>query len=372
LIDKLHIHNFKAFRDQRFDFAPLTLLAGLNGSGKSSLLQSLLVLRQSFDQGLLSQGRVVLNGDLVRLGRFKEALFEGADEERIVLAAESDVGAKYSWSLTFDSKEDRMGSVEAGPTSAERDLSLFGPGFRFLAADRIGPRIHYGVPDVEAASGGLGVRGEWTPHYLALHSDETIANAVCSHPGAMSDSLSHQVEAWMGEVSPGLRIHFDREGTLDLVRLAYSFVARRDTSSQYRPTNVGFGVSYTLPIVTAVLSARPGDLLLLESPEAHLHPHGQAKLGELLSRAAAAGVQLVIESHSDHIMNGVRVAVHQDVLAAERVRFLHFRWNPDDQTGATEVREIRMDTDGRINDWPEGFFDELDHSLEILLTPKTR
>ena len=95
-------------------------------------------------------------------------------------------------------------------------------------------------------------------------------------------------------------------------------------------------------------------------------------LGELLCRAVSAGVQIVVESHSDHIMNGIRVAVHQNTLKPDAVSFLYFRWNPEDQTGATEVRRIQVDPDGRIDAWPEGFFDELDRSLDVLLTPKPR
>jgi predicted ATPase len=66
----------------------------------------------------------------------------------------------------------------------------------------------------------------------------------------------------MNEVSPGLQLHYDRADILDAVQLSYSFVARRDVSERYRPTNVGFGVSYTLPLVTALVAASPGDLLL--------------------------------------------------------------------------------------------------------------
>ena len=138
------------------------------------------------------------------------------------------------------------------------------------------------------------------------------------------------------------------------INFQYSFVAHRDTSGRYRPTNVGFGISYTLPVVTAVLAAHPGDLILLESPEAHLHPRGQVKLAELLCRAAAAGIQVVVESHSDHIMNGIRVAVHGTLLSPKDTRFLYFRWNPESAAGSTTVREIQVDADGRINDWPEG------------------
>lgn len=150
--------------------------------------------------------------------------------------------------------------------------------------------------------------GEWAQFYLSRYGDASAPNPLVVHPGARSPQLKHQVEAWIGEISPGIQIHYERAETLDAVQMSYSFVAVRDTSARYRPTNVGFGVSYTLPVITALLCAKPGDLLLLESPEAHLHPRGQAKLGELLSRAAASGVQIIVESHSDHVMNGIRVA----------------------------------------------------------------
>lgn len=372
MIRNLAIRNFKAFRNQSFELAPITLLCGLNGSGKSSLLQALLLLRQSFDEGLLERGRVALNGELVHLGRFEDALFESAEEEKITIELKSASGEDHIWILAFDSKHDRVGALQPGTSPIDPMLPLFGERFRFLGAERIGPRTHYTVPDFEPASSGLGVQGEWTPHYLYLNGERNISIDGCAHPAARSLQLKHQVEAWMGEISPGIQLHFDQERSADLVKLSYSFVARRDRSSQYRPTNVGFGVSYTLPVVTAILSAQPDDLLLLESPEAHVHPHGQARLGELLSRAAAAGVQAIVETHSDHIMNGIRVAVHQNLLTPQQVRVHYFRWNPEDTTGATVVQQIQMDANGRIEEWPIGFFDEMDRSLDILLSPKGR
>lgn len=369
MITSLRIKNFKAFRDQSFDLSRLNLLSGLNGSGKSSLLQSLLVLRQSFDQGLLQQGRAALNGNLVRLGRFQEALFESADEKEISIELGFDLGTSYTCVLSGWQSDERTGSIEERGTSNE-NVELFRSGFRFLAAERIGPRTQYGVPDNEALSSGVGSLGEWTPFYLAKHGDKPAPNPGSYHPGARSPELKHQIEAWMNEVSPGLQVHYDRADVMDLVQLSYSFVARRDTSSRYRPTNVGFGVSYVLPVVTSLIAAEPGDLLLLESPEAHLHPRGQAKLGELMSRAANSGVQVIVESHSDHVLNGIRVAAHEDLLRAENVRLYYFSWNAEDQTGATQVESILMNQDGRIDHWPNGFFDELDHSLDILLTPK--
>lgn len=369
MIRRLRVENFKAFRRQAFRLAPLTLLSGLNGAGKSSLLQALLVLRQSFETGVLDRGRLALNGELIHLGRFEDALFEGAGEETITVELDSEAGTfRGAWG--YDADEERVGIPQGALFEVDRDLSLFNAGFRFLAAERIGPRIHHGVPDADSVAAGLGVQGEWTPHFLANHGDSVIGVLSCGHPQARSSQLGHQVEAWMSEISPGIQIHFDRERELDLVRLSYSFVSARNTSRRFRPTNVGFGVSYTIPVITAVLAAKPGDLILLESPEAHLHPRGQARLGALLAQAAAAGVQIIVESHSDHIMNGVRVAVHQDVLSPDQVRFLHFRRDLGESSDGVLVREIEMDTSGRIAEWPDGFFDELDRSLEILLAPK--
>ena len=173
----------------------------------------------------------------------------------------------------------------------------------------------------------------------------------------------------MGEISPGVRVNLDARNDLDLVGVTYSFVARRDVSAEYRPTNVGFGVTYVLPVITAVLAAKPGDLIIIESPEAHVHPRGQTKLAELLARAASAGVQILVESHSDHILNGLRVCVHDGILGTEDLKILYFRWDVEAEEFGTTVKEIDVDRDGRIAEWPEGFFDEFDKSLEALLRP---
>ncbi len=366
MITSLRIQNFKAYRDQSFSLGRLNLLAGLNGSGKSSLLQALLILRQSADQGLLDNDEITLNGNLVHLGRFKDVLFESAEEQRISIGLTFASGNSLSCELSGWKSEDRTGPAEA---SWERSGPFLAKGFRFLAAERIGPRTQYGIPD-EDVEIGVGTSGEWTPFYLAKHGDRDAPNPGTYHANAASPQLKHQIEAWMNEVSPGLQLHYDSADAIDAVQLSYSFVARRDTSSKYRPTNVGFGVSYTLPVVTTLLAAEPGDLLLLESPEAHLHPKGQAKLGELMSRAANSGIQIIVETHSDHIMNGIRVAAHEGLLKAADVRFYYFSWNAEDLTGATRVDSIAMNQDGRIDKWPKGFFDELDHSLEILLSPR--
>lgn len=83
MIHSLRLQNFKCFKNQSIDFAPLTLLSGLNGMGKSSVLQALLLLRQSYERKLLQDTGLALNGDLVQIGTATDAFFRYADEEEI-------------------------------------------------------------------------------------------------------------------------------------------------------------------------------------------------------------------------------------------------------------------------------------------------
>ena len=325
-------------------------------------------MRQSFDAGILQSNTVILNGPFARLGTARDLLNEAATNEKISIAIESSNRTPFNCELSFSDATARM--VAAITFSDVSSLEpLFSPRFAFLSADRIIPQIYYGVPD-QLIFGRLGVRGEWTIDYLNKNGTDVISITSAAHSSARSLQLVHQVEAWMGEISPGVQIHLEPNPGLDLIGLSYSFVARRDVSKRFRPTNVGFGVTYSLPVVTAILSSAPGDLLLIDSPEAHLHPRGQVKLAELFSLAAASGVQLVIESHSDHVMNGVRLAVHDGILPPEDVSLLYFRWDSQRNSLSTRVVKVLIDRDGRIEEWPEGFFDEFDKSLEALLTPR--
>lgn len=211
----------------------------------------------------------------------------------------------------------------------------------------------------------LGSQGEYTAHFLSIYESLDIPNQKLSHPLANSLNLRDQVEAWMGEISPGTRINLTSNSAMDLMGLQYSY----GLSNLYRPTNVGFGITYTLPILVAILAAEKDTLILLENPEAHLHPKGQAKIGELLSLAANSGVQLLVETHSDHILNGIRVAVHNGKLNPDDVQLYYFQRQEKQELVVTEVISPQIDRNGRIDQWPDGFFDEWDKSLEILLEP---
>lgn len=105
----------------------------------------------------------------------------------------------------------------------------------------------------------------------------------------------------------------------------------------FRPVNVGFGVTYTLPIIVAILSAKVDDLIIIENPESHLHPKAQSILGKLFAIAANAGVQIIIESHSDHILNSLRVCVKNKIISNESVAIYYFERKPDSIEHITDI-----------------------------------
>lgn len=375
MIRYLRLQNFKCFEDQIIEFSPLTILSGLNGMGKSSVLQSMLVLRQSAQQRLLDRGEIALNGDLACIGTARDALYEDAQEDRICFEVGDEYGNKERWCFLYEGTEanvlvwDEDGSEQ--PEYPVDTPLIHGRDFHYLNTERISPRTTFDISDVTVRQHRqLGIHGEYTAHFLSMYEREDISNAALAHPKAESLMLRHQVEAWLGEFSPGTRLHFLSHPEMDVVNLQYQFVTGQQTSNIYRATNVGFGLTYILPVLVAILSSPRHTLILCENPEAHLHPKGQVVMGELMSQAAACGVQIVAETHSDHVLNGIRMAVHSGKLEPDAVRLHFFQRTTQEDQPRTEVITPRVDRDGRIDVYPEGFFDEWDKSLEALLEPR--
>jgi len=379
MITSLCLRNFKPFKYQLLAFRSLTLLSGLNSTGKSSVLQALLLLRQSYQQELLKKTGLALNGELVNIGTAKDALFEGAgkaDQISFELVLEDDI--KGIWSFNYDQEVDVLNRTSSPVAPEVYESNLFRDNFHYLQAERLGPRTSFNMSDFQVRQlGKLGISGEYAAHFLSVNQEKPILNNRLSHPKVKhlqrgsedpetpSKLLIDQVEAWMGEISPGPKIRLEPKPDVDLISVKYFY----GDSNLYRATNVGFGISYTLPIIVAVLASLPGTLILIENPEAHLHPKGQAKMGELLALAASCGVQVVIETHSDHVLNGIRLAVHGGKLDPRDVQLHYFHRQEKEGQAFTKVVSPHIDRNGRIDQWPDGFFDEWDKSLEALLEP---
>jgi len=368
VIRQLRIRNLKCFENETIGADRLNLLTGLNGTGKSTVLQALLLLRQSAMQGLLPSIGLALNGDLVRLGTAKDALFSSAQEDVIGLEITLDEG-QLSWSFAYDQAANVLRVADSVLLhGALLQSALFRDDFHYLQAERIGPRTSFETSDFDVrVHRQLGKAGEYAVQFLEQFGDESVAGEPRLHPNAVSSKLRDQVEAWLGEVSPGTRLEVRATPETDAVTLRFSFAHERAVATPFRATNVGFGLTYVLPIIVAALALTQDALLIVENPEAHLHPQGQSSVAGLLARAASCGVQVFVETHSDHVLNGVRLAVKNGLLTPEQTR-IHFFQPRNTPDSASQVIPLHIDPDGRIDVWPPGFFDEWDKSLEALLT----
>lgn len=390
MIHSLLLRNFKVFKEQLLKFRSLTLLSGFNNTGKSSALQSLLLLRQSYLQGILSE-RLALNGDLVHMETVQDALFEGTEKFIDFEIFTNNQEKRWQWRFAYDLEANVLETKTAPAISVIDKFCLFGSSFHYLQAERIGS---CNVSDsVVRQDFQIGIKGEYTADFLSVfgnwdintvsperknylqevsnaceYSEESTPNKL-SHPQAKSLCLKDQVEAWMNEISPRSQICITSNEDINSISLEYYFGTKNHTSKKYHSTNVGFGISSTLPIVVALLASPPGSLVIIEHPEGHLHPSGQTKMGKLIALAASSGIQVIIETHSDHILNGIRVSVHGGLIKPDDIQFNHFQRREKQNHVVTEVISPRIDKNGRIDRWPDGFFDEIENSLTILLAP---
>lgn len=389
MLRKIKLTHFKCFEQLDLDCKPLNLLCGLNGTGKSSVIQALLMLRQSFETGELLAGRLALNGEWVAVGTGADVLFEDAEREVLGLALESD-GIEDSWEMEFDCSmadplaplpnkagivKDRIGeevfrgkfTEHAYVPSEWRDVPPFGGELVYVNAERVGPQELYPIStDVLTRRGDFGESGEYAWDYLNRHQNDLLQADDPRCIEGRDRPLLAIVDQWMQDVCPGAHLQLEEVRAADAVIAGFTFDREDDVASRrHRATNVGFGLSYALPVILALLS-KPGTLCLIENPEAHLHPRGQTKLAELAARASKAGVQVIAETHSDHFMDGVRIAVRDGLIEPEDAAFHYFE-RKDNQTVVTSPE---IDSDGRLSSWPIGFFDQHDENLARLLAPK--
>jgi predicted ATPase len=390
MLQALELTNFKCFAKQRIELGAVTLLAGRNGVGKSTILQALLLLRQSdvlvqylMDESAKVRQRgngertdasgplpsMILNGRYLSCGTARDVLHESATEDRVAIRLEWMGGESAHLAFTMDDhNRDTMLLMSAQLGTSARP---YGPPITgrvpYVAAERIGPRMSHSVSAYHVDHlAEVGHDGAYTVAFLESHPGQEVASTLC-RADAPATTLAAQVAAWMAEISPGIRLHTQHVPEVNAAALHVSFSSGRATSGRFRPNGVGFGISYSLPVVVTLLAASPGTLVLIENPEAHLHPRGQMALGELMAQAGAAGIQVIAETHSDHVVNGVRLAVKDHKVRADQVKFHYFTRRDDNERLVHEIESPRIDSDGRLDHWPDGFFDQWDLALERLL-----
>ncbi len=391
MLTQIKLTNFKCFKSETiFPLSQFNLLTGVNGSGKSTLLQSLLLMRQSIEDDRYTT-RLVLNGSCVNLGNFDDVrnrevsanepmVFEfsasgdsthsiryhfdhnyPSDDMSISISrVTKDDDVIFDWTdslLGIKSLERFLYKLEAlekrWPMFYQEDLYFMFEETHFISADRIGPQDSYQKVALPKFT-HVGAKGEFTVNLLNKMRDEWVAETLCLGEG--SKTLMTQTEAWLGKILSPVTLEIPPSKT-NLLEL---FIGGT------KPTNVGFGYSIILPIIVSGLIAKPGEKLIVENPEIHLHPKAQTALIQFLVAVAKTGVQVFVESHSDHVLNALRIVVFEKQLTPEELSILYFQ---NDITSILVDRKgklHRKTAEGATARIPKGFFDEWTNSMAKL------
>ena len=383
MLEAIEMRNFKCYEALDLPCAALTVLTGYNAAGKSTALQALLLLTQAL-QTAANERELPLNGDVVSLGSEGDVLRHDASEPSFSLGVRT-ADERIRW--TFGSQRVRSGrglvplrALEylqgsmSGVARLQEPQRIWpaddGDGARsplaaalrsttYLSADRAVPLDSFPVPRTASRlAGDVGAAGEFAPYWYVEYTDEDVDPAR-RHPQDAATTVRAQVNAWLNELFPGARASADRLSPDAPIRLSFSLSR---TSRWARPANVGFGLSYAFPMLVALLTREKGSIVVVDSAEAHLHPRAQSAVGRLLGQMAGAGLQVFVETHSDHLLSGVRLAVRDGLVQPDDVA-LHFVG----QDGvAGQVTTLAVDKSGAVSDWPEGFFDQAENDLAIL------
>ena len=370
-MEYLKIENFKCFNEIEIPLNQLTILAGANGNGKSTVIQSLLFLRRSIEHCSTWRGGEInrykfseINGLNVELnGPYCLAL--GNSEEIIPKNSKSNIlkfgirGGIEKFGVSY--KNDINNTLWLTPFELDKDeyygkdlFSLFEQEFYYLNAERVGPRVRQDISFFDFPNTGF--KGEFVAQLIGdtnfNYTFEVEENRRNS--SSKSKRLEQQVNAWLDYIMPGVSVtaSYDINTLSAQIKISNNYTIGESTIA----TNIGFGISYVLPIIVSGLIAKKGSYLVIENPEAHLHPSAQSNVGRFLSVIAKSGVKVIVETHSDHFVNGIQIAAALNEISNDEVTINFFSHEKVDNQ--PKLESISINQKGELSLWPKGFFDQ--------------
>lgn len=352
---KLNIKGFKCFNDSTFELNKTTLLTGANASGKSSVIQTLLLLKDASEGNSPS---LLLNLEDPRYGfdfGHPDSLINNelkSDEVSISINGEIVIGFSGG-------KQEHDRKLLVNVNNLEGLKEIFDNGLTYFTAERQGPRYDYDRKT--SYEDGCGCRGENTGNVISDNWNSRVPGAKLLHKKESEELFNIALDEWVDYIFPGVNVRVQPVGTQ-----TYQVIIR-DCYHNYptQATNIGFGISYALPILVGALLAKDNSWLVVENPEAHIHAKAQSNIGFFLGMMSASGMRVVIETHSEHVVNGIRrAAIVSGRLKSEEVSIYFF-------SGKSESELIMVDEYGNLSDFPVDFFDQQRQDmLEII--DKTR
>ena len=270
----------------------------------------------------------------------------------------------YSISLSANREDDYM-EIEKLQIPEKTDwVTQFEPVSKlvYLSAVRCGPSETF--PKLSTSdyysTGGVGTDGKYASHWYYESSDFDVPNThKC--PNDKSDSFRNQVNSWLNFIATGTQVNVQQLTGVSMHTLEFRTSNHGDWM---KPANVGHGLTYVFPIIVSLMLSKPGDLIIIDSPEAHLHPSAQSCVGKMIAQIATSGVQIIVETHSEHILNGIRLAVMNKILAPEQLNLLFFTQPTPKNHG---VLSPSINKHGKIDIRPDGFFDQNNKDIRQLI-----
>jgi predicted ATPase len=331
MLTKIEIENFKSFIKVMLELKQLTVLTGLNNSGKSSVIQA---INMMFGYYLSGKQKISLSDHVSP--RLQKSIL--SKDNFFTINIHTEKGNKFSLKVNNDGDSFSF-------NVNENIMPTFS--MQYISASRLGPQNVLGL-NPEFIIPEIGIKGEYIIDFIDKNQDLEIHEALIRDKDSIS-RLKENINAWLQYISPGTELSYD---IMRGQNASYPYY------NKFLPTEAGYGLSYTLPIITALLipSKPEGSILLIENPEAHLHPQGQTAIGKLIALTASTGKQVIVETHSDHLIDGIRIMAKQKKLNTDDVTFHYF--SRKDYGSETKVETPVLKEDGKLSFWPQGFFDQ--------------
>ena len=343
MLKTIYVKGYKSIKELEVECSRLNLFIGTNSSGKSSLLQAILLVVQNLER------LYGLNGPLVSSGEFRETRNYALKNDTIEIKLFGD-GEQVALNICEDGKN-YLVPCEGGKLTQ----TLINRSVHYLSCSRIGSQDVYNknlsVYDM------FGKNGEYAIDFLSKHKDEPLEKELISYHE--SYTLSAQVNRWL-EYIIGARIQTEEIIGTDVVKASYNMVE----NFYARPKNVGSGVSYLISILIVCLGSHKGDMIIIENPEIHLHPLSQSRICEFLYFISKSGRQVFVETHSDHLFDAIRVGISQRTMEKEHIAINFFRLGSD---GCTRKHVIDIGKNGRIENPMPNLFDQFEVDLNKML-----
>ncbi|KJO58088.1 hypothetical protein SR89_13285 [Klebsiella aerogenes] len=339
MLTQIDIQGFKSLDSASLALSPLTILTGTNSSGKSSVLQALMLLiKHSASVNQYSME------DVIRfLADFSVIRNKKINAKFIKINVQDSEGRSHSLTLSAENtdKDSRLG-YQYEPRIVGNEPELL-----YLNANRLGAQEM--VPVSERRVGGAG-------EYLFSTFDKMKHLPVPEYLVKASESttLAYQLSYWLKLIT-GTTSELVTEKVGDQVKVAFTL---KELEGSVSPLNLGAGMSYIAKVLIICLMAKKGDLIFLENPEIQLHPKAQAHLAIFLTFIASKGIQIIVETHCEHLINKLAYLVYEDDISPEKV-ILHYKPEVDENFVSIKINENGKFTDlnGDVTGFPLGFFD---------------